>query len=87
MVGEKNVCGKINWVEIFFPDPNYLGSTFFIQTKTSTITILTKLYMFWDLESGTWDLGIGIEDLELGIWDWGLRIWDLRFGIVDLDSS
>ena len=51
-------------------DQNYFESTFFIPTKTSTITILTKLYMFWDLESGTWDLGIGIEELEFGIWDW-----------------
>ena len=32
--------------------------------------------MFWDLESGTWDLGIGIEDLEFGIWDLGLGIKD-----------
>ena len=50
----------------------------FLDSATSTI--LTKLYMFWDLESGTWDLGIGNEDLEFGIWDWGLRIWDLGFG-------
>ena len=49
--------------QIFFPDQNYFGSTFFIPTKTSTITILTKLYMFWDLESGTGDWGSGTWDL------------------------
>ena len=50
---------------------------FFLMTLTSS----QKLYMFWDLESGTWDLGIGIRDLEFGIWDLGLWIEDLGLGI------
>ena len=66
---QQKLFDQKNSYQIFFPDQNYFGSTFFIPTKTSTITILTKLYMFWDLESGTWEL-------ELRIWNSGSGIGD-----------
>ena len=66
----------------FCSDPIFFHPIIFFPTKTSSITILTKLYMFWDLESGTWEL-------ELRIWnsDLGLSIENLGLGIYDLDSS
>ena len=56
--------------------------------------------MFWDLESGTWDLGIairfGIRDLGLGSEDLGLGFWYLdsswptdlfdQFGVAQLSK-
>ena len=60
---------------IFFPTQIILDQKK-IPTKTPTITILIKLYMFWDLESGTWELGFKIWNSGSGIGDWGSGTWD-----------
>ena len=53
--------------------------------------ILTKFFMIFYLESGTWDSGfriwdseVGIQDLGFGICDLGFWIWDSGSGIQDL---
>ena len=58
----------------------FFRTTFFsvsIPTKTATITILTKLYKFRYLESGTWQLELRIWNSGSGIGDWGSGTWDL----------